>query len=193
MLAALVVSALLTDSALGPLASRWLAKVGFAPRDLWAGRFERLLLSALVTHGGWVFWRVLVMVLVFVGSAERLTGSARTALFFWGGHLVVLLLLSTYAPTYLERHDLTQLPRDVGPSAGAFACLGLAIAHLPAPWPWRLVPLVLVLTVAALFLPPLTSVPSAVDFFADLAHLLAFGLGWGVARIFGTSTRRSQT
>ncbi|MCB0093440.1 MAG: hypothetical protein KDE54_36375, partial [Caldilineaceae bacterium] len=58
-------------------------------------------------------------------------------------------------------------------------CLGLAIATFPHPW-HRIVALcVLAALVAMLFIPPQADLDPTVKLFADLAHLIAFPLGWG--------------
>ena len=186
ILLALVIAALWTDSHVGPLAKGWLSRLGFAPRDLGAGRLGRLLLSALLTHGGGTFWRALAMVALLVGACERRIGSWRTAATFWGVHVLVLLTLSTVILLQMRWTGSTllgplPLPRDVGPSAGAFACLGVAVALASKPWRRTLGVGLWAAMLAALVLPPLAEVPPTVDLSADLAHLLAFGGGWLVA------------
>lgn len=188
MLAALVAAALVTDSWVAEPARSWIERTGFAPRDLWAVRWERLVTSALVTYGGWTFWRAFLMVGLAVGAAERLAGSRRTALTFWGAHLLTLALLSLGFFAYLaargeEPGGSVRLTRDVGPSAGYFACLGLALARLPAPWRRRLGVAAVAVLLAAFVVPSPAGVEPAVDLVADLAHLLAFAVGWLSARV----------
>ncbi len=185
-LLALLVVAWVTGSHVAPLAKDWLSRLGFAPRDLGAGRLQRLFLSALSTHGGGNFWRALGMVALFVGLCERRIGTWRTAITFWSVHIMVLVVLSSTILLQMHWTGSTllgplPLPRDVGPSAGAFGCLGVAVASAPRAWRWGLGTGLMTLMLAALVLPPLAAVPPAVDLSADLAHLLAFGGGWLLA------------
>ena len=72
MLIVLMGGAIVTNTHTTELSSHWLNRLGFAPRDIWFGRWERLFTSALVTSGGWVFWQAAGMVAVAVGAAEWL-------------------------------------------------------------------------------------------------------------------------
>lgn len=190
LMAALSLFAWLSGSHVSQLTAAWLEQVGFAPRDLALDGVDRLFLSALVTHGGWTFWRVIGMVALMVGACEHRTGFRHTAAWFWGGHVAVLFLLAAGLRTQMLITGTTlagalPLPRDVGPSAGAFTCLGVFVATLPPAWRHKVIALVLVALIAALALPPLSAVPPAADLLADLAHLLAFALGLGLAvRLF---------
>jgi hypothetical protein len=183
MLAGFVVIAVLTETHNASLSDAWLMRLGFAPNDLWFLRIERLFTSAMVTFGGRVFWESLVMILLAVGAAEWLTSTLRAALTFWSVHLVVLLASSLLIvlPLHLwggAVGNALSLERDVGPSAGYFACLGLVSAFLPGRWRWISFALILVGLFIALFLPPKAGESEPVKLLADLAHLLAFPLGW---------------
>ena len=79
-----------TNSYFYELTEIWVSRLGFAPRDFWFFRWERLILSALVTSGGISFWFALGMVAFTSGVAEWVTTSLRAALTFWGVHLVTL-------------------------------------------------------------------------------------------------------
>jgi hypothetical protein len=192
MLTGLAVSALVTNTYFEPITHHWLNRAGFSSNDLWYWRIERIATSALVTVGGSVFWEAILMVAVFVGTAEWLTGWQRTAATFWGVHLLALLLLSliiSLAEHQLRRIGLEAdlLARDVGPSAGYFACLGLLSARLKRPWHWVSGGVLLVVFATALFLPAAAGESAQLKFSADLAHLLAFPLGWLSSRL-GTQT-----
>lgn len=187
---------LATRSVNGRLHPHWLERLGFAAADLWLGRLERLLTSALVTHGDGVFWEALGMTAVSLGLAEWLAGWRRALATFWGVHLATLLFESWLLASPLgrwfgaEAHDLAE-GRDVGPSAGYFGSLGLAAGRLPGRWRWIGGVAGLGVLAAALFLPPRSGESRAVKRFADLAHLLAFPLGWASAS-FGKPGRRGQ-
>jgi hypothetical protein len=136
-----------------------------------------------VTHGGPVFWQALGMMALGVGTAEWLTGSKRTALTFWGVHLVTLLTESWLIAPFLHLFiaipaDTLTIARDVGPSAGYFACLGLAIWQLPRRWRGWAAAALLTGLIATLVRPLRPNEDLSLKLFADIAHLIAFPLGF---------------
>lgn len=197
MLAGLFVAALVTNTTFQAITHHWLNRLGFAPNDLWYGRLERMVTSAWVTSGGMVFWQAVFFVAFAVGLAEWLTGWKRTATTVWGIHFLTLILLSfilSLARDSLRSFGLeaSELARDVGPSAGYFACLGLVSARLKHPWNWLSGGVLLLGFAVALFLPPDSGESAAVKFSADLAHMLAFPLGWLSAGLGGGRSGRNQ-
>ncbi len=175
--------ALATNTYFEQITFHWLSRTGFAPNDLWYWRIERMFSSALVTSGGIVFWEGLFFVAFAVGLAEWMTGWKRAAVTFWGVHLLALVLLSLVISLAMHTlHDFgleaTMVARDVGPSAGYFACLGLVSARLKRPWNWISGGILFVTFVANLFVPAAVGENAQIKFSADLAHLLAFPLGW---------------
>jgi hypothetical protein len=183
MLAGLVMAALLTNTYFEKITEYWIERIGFAPNDLWYWRLERLFTSALVTSGKEVFWQALFFVTLFVGLAEWMCGWKRTAATFWGVHLLSLVLLSVIVSICAKHFpgaglDAVTLARDVGPSAGYFACLGLVSARLKPPWHWVSGGVLLLVFANILLLPPGVGVDAELKFSADLAHLLTFPLGW---------------
>jgi hypothetical protein len=183
MLAGLVIGALVTNTYFEQITRHWLNRTGFAPNDLWYWRIERMFTSALVTSGGAVFWEALFFVVFAVGLAEWMTGWRRAAATFWGVHLLALILLSLIVSLAIHQlHDIgleaTEVARDVGPSAGYFACLGLVSAQLKYPWNLVSGAALFAMFVVALFLPAAAGESAQLKFSADLAHMLAFPLGW---------------
>jgi hypothetical protein len=183
MVMGLGIGALITNTTFKGISHHWLQHVGFAPNDLWYWRLERIVTSALVTVGGVVFWEALFFVAVFVGMAEWLTGWKRTASTFWGVHLLALVLLSLIVA--LAEHQLRivgleadLLARDVGPSAGYFACLGLVNSRMKHPWNLVSGAALFAMFVIVLFTPAAVGESATLKFSADLAHMLAFPLGW---------------
>jgi hypothetical protein len=183
MMAGLILFAIFTNTYFDRITRHWINRVGFSPRDLWYLRFERMFTSALVTSGGKVFWQALLLVGLFVGLAEWLTGTKRATTTFWGVHLLTLVLLSLIVS--LAFHQLrdfglaaSEFERDVGPSAGYFACLGLLSAQIKRPWNWVSGMLLFIMFAVYMFLPPGEGERAAMKFSADFAHLLAFPLGW---------------
>jgi hypothetical protein len=185
-----------TNSYYHELAEIWVSRLGFAPRDFWFFRWERLILSALVTSGGISFWFALGMVAFTSGVAEWVTTSLRAALTFWGVHLVTLALESLLFLLPLHQLGFTQARalfflRDVGPSAGYMGSLGLITTFLPKPWRWVAFGAIILFLIAVLFIPPVAGETKAVKLSADLAHLIAFPLGWMSAYLFKIKTTQT--
>lgn len=175
--------AIRTNSASGELPQRVLQRVGFAPRDLLLFGWHRLISSAMFTHGGVEFWGGLFMIGLAVGLSEWVGGTIRAFATFWGVHLVTLLAESLLIALPLQLAGLhfgTQLSdiRDVGPSAGYFGALGLVCALLPRPWRYVGAVGVLGYLLASTAMPPEPGEVLALKLSADLAHLIAFPLGW---------------
>jgi hypothetical protein len=182
-LLALSLVAIWTGTHLDQISLEWLNRLGFAPLDLLNLNLERLFTSALVTSGGRVFWQAFLMVALCVGAAEWLTGWKRTAATFWGFHLLALNLLTlivAISHRTLREFGLEAVivARDVGPSAGYFACLGLVSASLKRPWNWISGGVLLAIFLIALLMPASAGGNAQLKLSADLAHLLAFPLGW---------------
>jgi hypothetical protein len=195
MLIILLLVAWATHSYFQDLARVWISRLGFAPRDFWFFRWERLILSALVTSGGSTFWFALAMVGVTSGAAEWNTGSWRAALTFWGVHLVTLMLESLLFLLPLRQLGFTAarslfFSRDVGPSAGYMASLGLVTTLLPKPWRWITFGAIFVFLIISLFLPTRLGVSPAIKLSDDLAHLIAYPLGWMSAYLLGRKSNR---
>ncbi|MCB9156996.1 MAG: hypothetical protein H6645_07755 [Caldilineaceae bacterium] len=182
MLLLLCIIAVWSETHSARLTPALLVRFGFSVADFWSWRWERLLTSALITHGARAFWGALLMIGVAVGRAEWQTGTRRTFFLFWGAHLFTLLLLALAAAPLNQLNiggfALDATVRDVGPSAGYMACLGLAIATFPHPWHRIGALCVLVALIVMLFVSPQADLDPTVKLFADLAHLIAFPLGW---------------
>jgi len=189
MLGLLLLVAWGTHSFFQELQRTWLSRLGFAPRDFWFFRWERLILSALVTSGGGIFWLALVMVGFTSGVAEWISGSWRATATFWGAHLVTLVLESLMFLLPLRQLGFIQarelfFSRDVGPSAGYTGSLGYITTFLPKPWRWVAFGAIMLFLIVSLFISPRPGETQAVKLSADMAHLLAFPLGWITAFIF---------
>jgi hypothetical protein len=177
-----------TQSYFQGLALTWINRLGFAPRDFWLFRWEHLVLSALVTQGGSIFWFALAMVAFTSGVAEWKSGSLRAFFTFWGVHIVTLMLESVLFLLPLHRLGFPAaravfFSRDVGPSAGYMGSLGYIITFLPKPWRWTALVVILIVLITSLLVPPTPGQTLAIKLADDVAHLIAFPLGWLTATL----------
>jgi hypothetical protein len=186
LILALIGVALLTGAHFAPLEARWLARLGFATRDLFLLDLARIVTSAVATHGGAVFWRALLAVAIFVGGAEWRTGSRRTVLVFSASHVLALLAVAASVsmglrPWHPALAELLDTARDVGPSAGYFGCLALLCSTARAGWRGPLgIAIGLALLTACDFALE-QGHRDSVALSAALAHVMAFPLGWLLA------------
>jgi hypothetical protein len=196
MLALLGIVAIWTGTHFAAISTEWLDRLGFAPIDLLALDLGRLFTSALVTGGGRIFWEALAMIAFAVGLSEWLTGTRRAALTFWGVHLSTLILESLVfaLPMHwlgMTLGSLVALSRDVGPSAGYFGALGLVSAHLR--YPWNLISggvIFMGLQIVLLHVSGGDNLGMEVS--ADLAHLIAFPLGWYSIRLVNKNGKEAS-
>jgi hypothetical protein len=178
-----------TNSYVEVLTREWVNRLGFAPRDFWFLNWWRLILSALVTSGGMNFWFAFGMVAFTSGVAEWKAGTLRAALTFWGVHLVTLVLEGLIFSLPLRQLGFSQerllfFSRNVGPSAGYMGTLGLITTFLPKPWRWVVFGGILVYLMIALVLPSQAGVTLAIELSDDLAHAIAYPLGFLSAYLF---------
>jgi len=170
-----------------PLRPEIQAWAGHSPHLLWNGELYRLATSLLFTAGGWRFYCSVAMFCLAVGCVEWIHGTATSLSAFFGIHLATLLLMSigvSLCASLLESHrsSLLWYAQDVGPSAGYYGCLGLAIASLT---PSRRVPLVI--GIGSLLLLRLGwsgyHIPEDGRMLsADISHAIAFPLGLFTSR-----------
>ena len=183
MLLGLLIGAIVTHTLTGDLSAAWLDRLGFAPDDLWALRWGRIVSSALVTGGRPPSGKRCYSSCIAVGGAEWLAGSWMAAATFWGVHVLTLVLQSAVVALPLQRLGLpgsTDLAtaRDVGPSAGYFGCLGFVCARQRPLWRWISGAVVLLALCVVLVLPPAAGQDRTLKLSADMAHLIAFPLGF---------------
>lgn len=184
ILSLLVLGAFFTKTHLGELSSPWFKRLGFSASDLWLLRWERLITSALVTDRPRSFWQAFGIIALAVGASERLLGTRRTAFTFWGVHFTTLGIQSLLVGSlhWLDSPfgygTLLTVTRDVGPSAGYFAILGLLCRKLPKPFN-RIVGFVAwVLLLGTMFRLAEKEEARLVKLLADMAHAIAFPFGW---------------
>ncbi len=183
LVGALSLAALLTHTHRRPLSNAWMRKVGFSPADLGQRQWGRIFTSALTTHGAEVFWQALSLSALFTGLAEWSAGTLPAIVTFWGVHIATLLSESLLIlwPLRLWRRTYSEalaVGRDVGPSAGYFSMLGLAVQRLPGGGRAAVAGSILAILSGAFFAPRRASEAWETKLTADIAHLLAFPLGW---------------
>jgi hypothetical protein len=186
LLLALMVTGVLTGNTTAKLSPLWYHHLGFSPRDLWNLEWHRLVTSTLATEGGPTFWRPLVFAALVVGAAEWFFGTRRAFTAFWVIDLVVLAVEAVLIglSAHLLNHPMALAmasARDVGPSAGLFGVLGLLSGTLPKPWRWISGAAVFLALLLALFASPGPGAATALEATAELAHVIAFPLGWVLA------------
>ena len=182
MIVALVMASVYVRGYLGASERAILRAVGFSAERLMQGNMFPLLSSVFFTSGGWPFYGALAMLAGSVGWAEYQFGTRVAALTFFGIHIVTLLLLAfaiSLPMAWLDSHrgELLFMVRDVGPSAGYYGCLGLAVTSLsPRKRFWLVVSLggyLLIRVVwSTMHIPAHGRMMSA-----DVAHFMAFALG----------------
>lgn len=177
----LVAAGLLSGTLGGSIHPTLVVRFGFAPRDLIALEWFRVVASVFLTAGGLAFWVAALSVAVAVGVSEWRWGTRRAATVFWGAHIVTLLTTLVIAGALhvsgLTLGSLLYEARDIGPSAGYVAAFGMALTALPrALRPWVALAVAALLAFAlgsSLAILPL----QAARVSADVAHLIAFGIG----------------
>lgn len=197
MLAVFVAVGYSTGTHLRPLAQDLLEFFGFAPRHLWSLEWGSLITSALVTDGARSFWGGLFVMAFAVGLVEWREGHLWAATGFWGVHFLTLLILSFLfvLPFHLLGYSLGSklaFALDVGPSAGYFGCLGVATAGTSKSTRLWIGLITCGLLVALVFLnlEAKYSIPSRIH--ADLAHAIAYPLGFGLHSLqHGKTPKRS--
>ncbi|MEO8498140.1 MAG: hypothetical protein ABI614_23995 [Planctomycetota bacterium] len=182
MVAALIIAGIYSRTHVGPLDAAVREQVGHSVRLFFDGHLHRVFTSIFFTAGGWGFYASLVMLGGSLGWVEWVHGTRRTVLTFFGIHVATLLLLAiavTWPLAMLETHHgkLLMHARDVGPSAGYYGCLGLAVAGLSFRMRNRIVAVILVVLVLRLICSTLHMPEEGRAMSADLAHLIAFPLG----------------
>lgn len=181
MVAALIAAGIYSQTHVGLIEAKFRQQVGYSVQLLFAGHLHRLFTSVFFTEGAWLFYGSLVMLAVILSWVEYVYGTFHTVLTFFGVHLatLVLLVFVAWPLTLLETHhgDLLFDARDVGPSAGYYGCLGLAVAGLTSSKRKAILVAIVVVLVLRLVWSTLHVSDQGHQISADLAHLIAFPLG----------------
>ncbi len=199
MIALLIGAAFWSGTHAGPLQPQWRGGVSFTLQHLADFQWQRLSTAALLTSGGATFYLSLLMLAACVGWAEWTVGTWKTAATFWGVHVATVLILAAIASLALAsldsmRAELLIEAQDVGPSAGYYACLGLALGHRRSACRWPLAVALVLLFLVARWTWSLTWIPDhGRQMAADSAHLIAFALGIGIALLSHPGRGRRRT
>ena len=182
MLASLVVAGIYGKTHVGLLDSQVRHHAGYSVRLLVEGELHRGFTSLFFTAGGWHFYSSLMMLAVAVGWVESSYGTVRAATAFVGIHLATLLLMSVgvaslYAMIETHRGSLLWEVKDVGPSAGYYGCLGLAIAGMSPGLRLSVIGAIMVVLMSRLAWSSFHLPENGHVMSADIAHLIAFPFG----------------
>ncbi|MBU3994770.1 MAG: DUF2156 domain-containing protein [Actinobacteria bacterium] len=139
---AILAIAIATGSILSPAAAMpWFERIATGLPAFAEGRWFTVATSPFVLSPPIALLLIAPVLIGGVGWAEWRFGTLRTVGLFAAGHLVgvfgaagVLLLVAPSGWPWAVRLSEAL---DVGPSAGAFACLAFVLATLPSPWRLR--------------------------------------------------------
>jgi len=189
MLVAILLAALATNPSFGRISEVWIQRLGYAPRDLFHLRLDRLVTSVLLITNARSYAQAFLTIGLVGGACEWVTGTRLIAAVFWGTTLIATIAESVLvaAPLYALGSSFGEslyVTRDIGASASYFGCTGLACALLPKPWRWVAAGLVLAFLLSTFVLPTPVSTHTPVRWMDGIAHLIAFPLGlvsgrWG--------------
>ena len=199
LLASLLVAVGLTSQSINHnLDVEWCRDWGSSPALLVGGHWHRLLTAILFTAGGDKFLASFVMLLLCVGAAERQFGTIRAAVVFLGTHIATLLLMlliisETQRAGFTWGHSLYHAC-DVGPSAGYYGCLGWVVASCKPRLRYLLFAGIMAYLTARIYWSAQGMPATVQTCSADLAHLLAFPIGFLTAswRIVQPQARNSH-
>ncbi len=181
----------LTKSNKGRLKPEWLLHMGYAPKDIWFRKIEKIFLSALITDSQKAYIQALILIFFFVGTLEIMTRTWYTLICFWSVHVLTLLIVSLLIiiPAKKSGHVLGEelyFAKDVGPSAGYFGCLGVLLGYLPGAL--SLISLILMCVGILVYLTqPVAKEHRLMKIHSDLAHLIAVLIGFALG-LFDMST-----
>lgn len=165
---AIVVVGLVTGTLVTPAATQpWFEGVATGLPAFAEGRWYTVFTSPFFSDPPYQLLFIAPVLLGGVGWAEWRFGSLRAAALFVGGHLVGVLgaaaVVALIAPTGWPWAERLAQTFDVGPSAGAFACLAFVTATLPSPWRLRArVALAIWAAIEVLYLGQLASLEHAI-------------------------------
>jgi len=177
--AGVILAAIATGTWVHPSDPATLARWGYGLHDFRDGTWYSLLTSVFLTNRPFMFWGILVFVFLSVGGYECRAGWQRAVLVFVLCDLVSKLAITIMVVLPLDATGLAvgqalAMSDDVGMSAGGFGCLGAFFEMLPG----RMRRNLLIGTAVYLLL----RIVLVTELFADLLHIVALPLGYGIGR-----------
>jgi membrane associated rhomboid family serine protease len=181
----ILVAAIVHGSLFDPLADSVHQTFGYSPQHTaegdWLKLFTSLLLTSDPSHLGAAF----VMTLLCIGWLEYQSGWRAAVIVFLFAHLLTLLSTSAIilamhrsAPSCFT--EALRHAADIGPSAGYYACLAIAMINSKLAYRRLLLCVTTAFLVARLYLSVVDSTPPPSAVQSDLAHLVSFMLGVGL-------------
>ncbi len=188
MVVALISAGVYGQTHLGPLDAETHLRVGHSAHSLWEGQWSRVVTSVLFTANGWHFYCSLAMMAGAISWVELTRGTWIAIGTFVSIHVITLLVMSIGIATSMalvesHRGNLLWYTKDVGPSAGYYGCLGLAITSLQPQWFWPTLVAIMLILLARIGWSSYHLVDEGRLMSADIAHLIAFPLGLLLSRI----------
>ncbi len=182
MLTILIAAGVYGRSHVGLLDESLYARAGYSMRLMLEGQVHRAVTSLFFTPGGWRFYSSIAMFALAVGYVEWNFGTPRSLLTFFGVHFATLAVmtigvLGLNTITHTHRGYLLWHVQDVGPSAGYYGCLGLALAGLVSQSRWPIIVAIATVLIARAAWSFAHLPEDGRMLSASLAHLIAFALG----------------
>ncbi len=182
-LALLAVVGFVVDPGFGALSDTWVYRLGYAPADLFHLRWHRLFTSLFLITDLRSYAQAFLTIGIVVGALEWRTTTREAATVFWGTHLAAIVAETVFfaAPLYYwgtsfgERLFAT---RDVGASAAYMGCTAAVCVLLPNPWRRVCTALMVGFIIYTYLLPTPVDSHTPLRWMANLAHTVAFALGY---------------
>ncbi|MCB9854500.1 MAG: hypothetical protein H6818_02350 [Phycisphaerales bacterium] len=199
MALALFVVAAASDTLFNRISDASLDAAGLSMNHISGLQIHRIITSTFLTHGGTVFWRSWIALIIILALCELRIGTARTAGAFWLGHFLTVIAMALVIVPVLrlttdEAGAIVYTAIDVGPSAGYFTCLGVVVVTISNRRLRAIVSTCIVFALIALSLWRFSSIRESPHvFLADSAHALAFIGGALAARGLRLRTKTPST
>ena len=183
---------IVVDPGFGALSDSWIHRLGFAPTDLFHLRWYRLFTSLFLITDMRSYVQAFLTIGIVVGALEWHTTTREAAFVFWGTHLTAILAETLFfaAPLYYWRTSFGEqifATRDIGASAAYMGCTGAACALLPHPWRRLCTGLMVGFIIYTYLLPTPVGYDTPLRWMANVAHTVAFSLGY----IWAASSHRA--
>jgi hypothetical protein len=182
-LALLTVVGIVVDPGFGALSDTWIQRLGFAPADLFHLRWHRAFTSLFLIVDLRSYAQAFLTIGIVGGALEWRTSTRKAAYVFWGTHLVAILIETLFfaAPLYYSGSSFGErifFTRDVGASAAYMGCTGAVCALLPNPWRRFSTAFMIGFIVYFYVFPTPVSSLTPLRWMANIAHTIAFSLGY---------------